>query len=75
MVKYCFKFRKDRILLTFPIGNIKGDTMTISDHISNMKTDKNGKSTLTGKVITFLAWALIGVPFIVSVVGKLIAGY
>jgi len=49
--------------------------MTLSDHITSMKTDKNGKATLTGKIITFLAWALIGVPFIVSVVGKLIAGY
>ena len=49
--------------------------MTLADHISSMKTDKNGKTTLTGKIITFLAWALIGVPFIVSVVGKLIVGY
>ena len=49
--------------------------MTLSDHITSMKTDKNGKATLTGKIITFLAWALIGVPFIVSVVGKLIAEY
>jgi len=49
--------------------------MTLPDHISSMKTDKNGKATLTGKVITFLAWVFIGVPFIVSVVGKLIAGY
>jgi len=49
--------------------------MILSDHISSMKTDKNGKATLTGKIITFLAWAFIGVPFIVSVAGKLIAGY
>ena len=49
--------------------------MTLAEHISSMKTDKNGKPTLFGKVITFLAWVFIGVPFIVYLVGSFIRGY
>ena len=45
---------------------------TLADHITNMKTDKEGKPTLTGKIITFTMWTFVVIPtFIALVLDKL----